>query len=113
MSLTLRFGAGIQNKVLEAMSMAVPVVATGVAADGLRTADGDRPPVAVVDDDAAFAAAIVAALRRAAEDPTPDRVAREYVTRHFSWERSGRQLAELIEGAIADRGATGGSSGDR
>ena len=109
----LRFGAGIQNKVLEAMSMAVPVVATGVAADGLRTADGDTPPVAVVDDDAAFAAAIVAALRRAAEDPTPDRVAREYVTRHFSWERSGRQLAELIEGAIADRGATGGSSGDR
>ncbi len=47
---TLRFGAGIRNKVLEAMAMEVPVVATPSAADGLRTEDGDQPPLQVASD---------------------------------------------------------------
>jgi hypothetical protein len=99
----LRFGAGIQNKVLEAMSMEVPVVASGVAADGLRTADGATPPIVVAETDEAVAAAVVVALGRAAADPTPDQAARDYVAHHFSWQRSGQQLAALIEAAIADR----------
>lgn len=99
----LRFGAGIQNKLLEAMAMGVPSVVSTLAADGLRTADGATPPVEVADDDEATAAAVVAALRRAATDPTPDAEARSYVERHFSWDRSGRDLAALIEAARADR----------
>ena len=51
----LRFGAGIQNKLLEAMAMEVPVVASGLAADGLRTADGDVPPLEIADGPEAFA----------------------------------------------------------
>ena len=98
----LRFGAGIQNKLLEAMSMAVPSVVSGLAADGLRTGSGDQPPVAIADDDDAAAAAIVAALRRAAIDPRPDDAARAYVTAHFSWRRSGEELARLIESARAE-----------
>src|SRR5699024_4407701 len=78
----LRFGAGIQNKLLEAMAMAVPAVVTSLAADGLRTAAGDEPPVVVTDDDAAAAAAIVAALERARVDPRPDTAARAYVLQH-------------------------------
>jgi glycosyltransferase involved in cell wall biosynthesis len=85
------------------MSMEVPVVASAVAADGLRTADGATPPVLVAESDDAVAAAVVAALGRAAADPTPDRAARDYVARHFSWQRSGQQLAALIEAAIAER----------
>jgi hypothetical protein len=98
----LRFGAGIQNKLLEAMSMAVPSVVSGLAADGLRTVSGDQPPVAIADKDEAFAAGVVAALRRAATDARPDEAARAYVTAHFSWRRSGEDLAALIESACAD-----------
>jgi glycosyltransferase involved in cell wall biosynthesis len=105
----LRFGAGIQNKLLEAMAMAVPAVVTSLAADGLRTAAGNEPPVAVTDDDAAAAAAIVAALERARVDPRPDTAARAYVLEHFSWAHSGGALAGLLEAAIADR-ADGSSS---
>jgi len=37
----LRFGAGTQNKVLEAMSMAVPVVSMNVGFEGLNIASGE------------------------------------------------------------------------
>lgn len=104
----LRFGAGIQNKLLEAMAMSVPAVVTSLAADGLRTAAGDEPPVVVTDDDAAAAAAIVAALERARVDPRPDTAARAYVLEHFSWRHSGGALAGLLEAAIAER--AGGSA---
>jgi glycosyltransferase involved in cell wall biosynthesis len=98
----LRFGAGIQNKLLEAMSMAVPSVVSTLAADGLRTIDGTTPPIVVVDDDAATAEAIVATLRRVAVDPTPDWAARAYVEQHFSWAASGRSLASQIAAARAE-----------
>ncbi len=98
----LRFGAGIQNKLLEAMSMAVPSVVSALAADGLRTVDGAMPPIVVVDDDEATADAIIATLRRVAADPTPDWAARAYVEQHFSWAASGRSLASMIAAARAE-----------
>ena len=45
----LRFGAGIQNKLLEALAMEVPVVASTLAIDGLRVGR-EAPPAAVADD---------------------------------------------------------------
>ncbi|MDW8298633.1 MAG: glycosyltransferase family 4 protein [Anaerolineae bacterium] len=39
----LRFGAGIKNKVLEAMGMALPVIATPLSADGIAPSEGIRP----------------------------------------------------------------------
>jgi glycosyltransferase involved in cell wall biosynthesis len=38
----LRFGAGIKNKVLEAMAMALPVIATPLSADGIPPSEGLR-----------------------------------------------------------------------
>jgi glycosyltransferase involved in cell wall biosynthesis len=101
----LRFGAGIQNKLLEAMAMGLPSVVSTVAADGLRTADGDTPPIVVEDDDAAAAAAVVRLLAAVGGDPTPDAAARAFVTRHFDWGRSGAVLREQIERARAGQRA--------
>lgn len=111
----LRFGAGIQNKLLEAMAMEVPAVASPVAADGLRTADGAQPPIVIADDDRTFSTALVDSLRRAAVDPDPDAAARDYVTDHFSWRSSGDQLLRLIDDAIDERAAAAGArpSADR
>ena len=93
----LRFGAGIQNKLLEAMAMQVPSVVSALAADGLRNASGDLPPVVIEDEPAAFTAALVQALDRAAADDTPDAAARDYVARNFDWGRSGGDLASILE----------------
>src|SRR5206468_215326 len=68
----LRFGAGIQNKVLEAMAMEVPVVASPLAADGLRTEDGAQPPLDVARTTEEFADRIARRLLEAQRDPAPD-----------------------------------------
>ena len=102
----LRFGSGIQNKVLEALAMNVPTVASPNAAGGLVTVDGARPPLTVASatDPAEFAGALVSGLRAATADPTPPTDGRAFVERNFSWERSG----ELLDRALRDAAARGG-----
>ena len=97
----LRFGAGIQNKVLDAMAMEVPVVASPLAAEGLRAQDGALPPLQVAEGPVALAERIVVALDAARLDPTPDRRARRYVETHFSWKRSGELIAHVLDDAVA------------
>lgn len=93
----LRFAAGIQNKLLEALAMEVPVVTTPVAAAGLRVAGQDAPMVVAEDDDD-----LADAIARLLDDPAERRrlgtAGRRFVERHFSWDRS----VALLEHAIAD-----------
>jgi glycosyltransferase involved in cell wall biosynthesis len=96
----LRFGAGIQNKVLEAMAMEVPVVATRLAADGLRTVDGAVPPIEIEDDPMKFAELLVRRLRD--PDLTPDGEARRYVESRFVWSKSGALLSQVLREAVPD-----------
>ena len=93
----LRFGAGIQNKLLEAMAMEVPVVASPLAADGLRTDGGTPVPVAVGRTREEIADRVVERLGAARAGSVPDRDGRAYVTTHFDWVESARRL----EGALA------------
>lgn len=102
----IRFGAGIQNKVLEAMAMEVPVVASPLAAEGLRTEDGSRPPIEVARDPGAAAERLIDALRAAAAGRAPVSQLRAYVAEHFDWGRSATRLAGLLEDA-ADQHADG------
>ena len=99
----LRFGAGIQNKVLEALAMEVPTVTSPNGAGGLVTTEGVRPPltVAPASEPVRFAAAIVERLREAEHDPTPRTEGREFVERHFSWERSGDLLDRVLRETAA------------
>jgi GT2 family glycosyltransferase len=53
----LRFGAGVKGKVNTAMSYGLPVVATSIAAEGMRLHDGQN--VLLADDAEAFAQAIL------------------------------------------------------
>jgi glycosyltransferase involved in cell wall biosynthesis len=96
----LRFGAGIQNKLLEALAMGLPTVASPSGAGGLVTTEGIRPPLRVASpkDPAAFAAALVELLRSTDADPTPPTDGRTFVARNFSWERSG----ELLDAVLRD-----------
>lgn len=105
----IRYGAGIQNKVLEALAMEVPVVASPLAADGLRTEGGTTPPLDIARDPAAAAERITARLRRAADGVEADPALRRYVAEHFDWGRNADRLESILVDAVergtADRGA--------
>jgi glycosyltransferase involved in cell wall biosynthesis len=92
----IRYGAGIQNKVLEALAMEVPVVASPLAADGLRTQNGDVPPVDVAKGPEAMARRVADRLREAAAGATADPVLREYVATHFDWTTNADRLEAIL-----------------
>lgn len=92
----LRFGAGIQNKLLEAMAMELPVIASPLAAQGLYTEEGAQPPLRVASTPDGFAAAICEELRARASDLAPAAEARRFVMAHFDWEASARRVHEVL-----------------
>jgi glycosyltransferase involved in cell wall biosynthesis len=96
----LRFGAGIQNKLLEALAMELPVVASTLAIEGLRVGEA-APPAVVADDPVAMANAIVATLETVRVDPTPNAAGRAYVGSWFRWETSGRRLDSILRSVAA------------
>jgi polysaccharide biosynthesis protein PslH len=86
-------GSGIKNKILEAMAMQRPVVATSLAAEGLAAAPGRD--IVVADGAAAFAAAVASLLA------DPDRAAsiaaagRALVETRYTWEACAAAYAAL------------------
>lgn len=90
----LRIARGTQNKVLEALAMARPVVCTHAAASGLNLPVGDG--FAVHDDPAGFADAVIALAARR-ENPS----GRERVTESFGWRANLRIVDRLLEPATA------------
>lgn len=91
----LRVARGIQNKVLEAMAMAKPVVASAACASALSARPG--VDLAVAAEPRGFAAATLWAM----EPPHAQRLAqhaRERIVHEHGWLRSLRQLEELLGG---------------
>lgn len=82
------------------MAMEVPVVASPLAADGLNTEDGDRPPVTLARTADDFARSINAALDARTRDLTPDTAAREYILRHFVWSAIGERLRAVLRTTV-------------
>ncbi len=89
----LRFSAGIQNKILEAMAAGVPVVTTPAAAEAILAQHGRHLRVAT--DDAGLAVATLATLAAGEADLPMRRAAREHIRAHFSWQALVQRLEEL------------------
>lgn len=90
----LRLARGVQNKVLEAMAMARPVVASTAAAEGVSARDGEHLLIA---GDAADEARLV--LRLLADPARAARIghaARDMVLRDYSWAAQLDPLARLL-----------------
>jgi sugar transferase (PEP-CTERM/EpsH1 system associated) len=94
----LRIARGVQNKVLEAMASARPIVVTPAALDGIDAAEGHE--VLVGADAAAFAHAVSDVLAGAAPSQLGEN-ARRFVTHNHQWSTQLLALDRLIgfEGA--------------
>jgi glycosyltransferase involved in cell wall biosynthesis len=99
----LRYGSGIQNKVLEAMAMEVPVITTSLAAAGLRVDGAGEPPVIVADGEEQFAQRLVALLGQKEERARLATEGRRFVENHFVWSRSAAKLEEMCLAAAGEK----------
>ncbi len=91
----MRVARGIQNKVLEAMSMAKPVIATSDAVEGIAAESGHQLYVADTASD--YAERVIAVL----QEPENARLrsnAREFVAQRFSWNANLGVLDSLLDG---------------
>jgi glycosyltransferase involved in cell wall biosynthesis len=99
----LRFGAGLQHKIQEALAMEVPVVTTPLVAEGLQIGK-EQPPLCVAESAPAFAESILRLLGQPAERARLAQAGRNYVQRHFVWQQSAARLEELcVEACMSNR----------
>lgn len=85
-----RIARGIQNKILEAMAMGVPIVGTSTAFQGLGVTELDG--VRVADGPEGFVREALALFN----DPDSSLQARRYVQRCHQWEEQGARLSRLL-----------------
>jgi polysaccharide biosynthesis protein PslH len=91
----LRLGAGIKNKVLEALALRLPVVATPLSVDGIAVEHGEDVLVAQRDEE------IVAAVLRLLEDTDLREQlganGRRLIEENYSWSQVAEQYEALYE----------------
>jgi sugar transferase (PEP-CTERM/EpsH1 system associated) len=90
----LELARGVQNKVLEAMAMALPVVLTPGAATGIGGIDGRH--YAVAESDHALAARAITLLGDHAHASTMGQEARRFVVEGLSWQATLAPLAAML-----------------
>jgi sugar transferase (PEP-CTERM/EpsH1 system associated) len=91
----LRIARGVQNKVLEAMAMGLPVVATGPAVEGIEPGPDDG--VGAADDPRELARRIVDLLGDPARRADAARRAREFVEEHYRWSDHAGRMETLLD----------------
>jgi glycosyltransferase involved in cell wall biosynthesis len=104
-----RIARGVQNKVLEAMAMELPVVGTAECFKGIKATDADGTRVA--SDADTFAQYIIDFLRDDATRSYAGQQARRYVEYHHRWEEQGTKLESLIEEVVWRKNRSSGTLG--
>lgn len=89
----IRFAGGIQNKVLEAMATATPVVTTSIVNRGIRAQAGRE--IILADDPGSFAGAISELLDHPDFGREVGMAGYEFVRRNFSWGQVKQAVNEL------------------
>ncbi len=87
----LRLGAGIKNKILEAMAMGKPIVATPLSCDGIPALHGQNVLIAQTDEELAKNAILL--LKNAKLREIMIRSGRQLVEQQFTW----AHVADLYE----------------
>jgi glycosyltransferase involved in cell wall biosynthesis len=95
----MRSGSGMQFKVIEAMAMGTPVVATPFALGGLKAIDGKH--LLVAESAEAFAAKLVLLLRDQVLQRRLSHHAGRLVEDNYTWERTVEALERVYSLALA------------
>lgn len=99
----LTIARGIQNKVLEAMAMARPVLLSPEAATGIDATDGMH--FAIADDDASMVTRALTLIERPVAAAVMGKAARQYVLHYQSWPAMLAPLPEIVRNSSEARDA--------
>jgi glycosyltransferase involved in cell wall biosynthesis len=99
----LLLARGIQNKILEAMAMATPVVATRAAFRGVDANEGEG--VIPASEAADFAARVVELLRDPVLAAKIGSAGRRLVERRYVWDEQLARLESILEEVVSAREA--------
>ncbi|GGB41471.1 glycosyltransferase [Fictibacillus barbaricus] len=94
----LKSGAGLQNKVLEAMSCGIPVITTSIVSEPIKAKDGQN--IIVRDRDEEFAQTIVQLLTDQIQLNNIRNQARTFVENNYKWEHLNVQLVDFYNKTI-------------
>lgn len=102
----LRIGAGLQNKILEALACGVPMVSTTLGNEGIGAEPGME--ILLADKEEAFAKAVVSVLNDPELRGAVSKAGRAFIERAWSWEHHFEQLEdrwkELVSGREVPKG---------
>ena len=91
----LRIARGIQNKLLEAMAMGLPVVSTTAAYVGVEAKSGRD--LLIADDPISFANAVIGLLQDESRRREMGRSARELIEKSYTWTTQLSHLDRVLE----------------
>ena len=98
----LRQGGGTRLKILEAMALGTPVVATSKGAEGLDIVDGEH--ILLADDSVEFADRTLQLLRDPVLRQRLATNARRLVEQHYDWAPISQRFVDLVEDVVEGRG---------
>jgi len=94
----MRFVVGIQNKILEAMAMEVPVVTTNFGNEGIDARH--EKEIFVADDPAEFANYVIKLLKNKELREEIGKNARKFVKKKFTWQEVAHRVDKILETII-------------
>ena len=94
----IRAATGLNTKIIEAMSMGLPVVATPEACEGIGVADGEN--VLLASEPMDFAEAVLRLLDDAGLRESLGSAGREFVMRSYTWEQAAAKLEAVYTKVI-------------
>lgn len=97
----MRMGGGVRLKILEALAAGVPVVSTGMGAEGTGLTDGRE--LLIADIPREFAGATLRLIEDAALRQRVAAAGREAVVQRFEWNRIGPRLLQVYERLKEDK----------
>jgi glycosyltransferase involved in cell wall biosynthesis len=95
----LRIGGGTRLKILQAMALGTPVVATSKGAEGLAVTHGRD--ILIADEPDAFADAVVSLLNDENLRHRLTTAARELVRQSYTWDAIGQRFENVLHDAVA------------